>query len=329
VVDRSDSHVSQVSQVSHVSHVTGLAVRPNANTRMVEALPRVEAAWLDEAYERARATLQTLPMNVPGYRVVWWRGREVGHYDLPAHPAAYAVVGRHMQCDVVLGTDPTIALRHVMMRAAALEDGTVALRVLDLRTARGFYLDDDDERRSIAAVGPVALRIGRYALAALPSCAELPEARPPTTMLDAGALPKAGPPDMRTSTVTTLPPAPRLEEVARPGPEGAFARVTLRRGEASATVELTEEVLDAGLLVGRAERCEAGLRGVLNESVSRVHLLLLRERGAVHAFDLASLQGTFAAEQRVRRVRMPDRGATLRLAVRDPVLLDWYARSLA
>ena len=78
------------------------------------------------------------------------------------------------------------------------------------------------------------------------------------------------------------------------------------------------------MLVGRAERCEARLRAVLTESVSRVHLLLLRSTASVHAFDVASMQGIFADGERVRRVRMPERGGTLRLASKDPVLLEWH-----
>jgi hypothetical protein len=58
-----------------------------------------------------------------------------------------------------------------------------------------------------------------------------------------------------------------------------------------------------------------------------VHLLLLREHGAVCAFDCASMQGVYAGGERVRRVRLPDGGGTLRLATRDPVTLEWHPRA--
>jgi hypothetical protein len=99
--------------------------------------------------------------------------------------------------------------------------------------------------------------------------------------------------------------------------------VTLRRGEASASVDLPETALDAGVLVGRADRCETRVRAVLTESISRVHVLLLREHGVVHAFDAASMQGVWANGERVRRVRLPDGGGTLRLASKDAVTLEW------
>jgi hypothetical protein len=104
------------------------------------------------------------------------------------------------------------------------------------------------------------------------------------------------------------------------------ATLTLRRGRAEATVEVPAAALDVGVLVGRAERCEPELRRVLTESVSRVHVLLLRERGQVYAFDVASTQGMFSDGVRVRRVVLLDGGSALRLASKDPVLLEWQPR---
>jgi hypothetical protein len=120
-----------------------------------------------------------------------------------------------------------------------------------------------------------------------------------------------------------MPPLSMLEDVPRDVAAPGHAKVTLRRGGAWATVELPDHALEAGVLVGRAERCETRLRPVLSESVSRVHVLLLREHGVVHAFDVASMQGLWANGARVRRVRLSERGGTLRLASKDPVLLEW------
>jgi hypothetical protein len=269
-------------------------------------------------------------MDVPGVRLVWCCGPELGWYDLPAHRRAYAVVGRHTKCDVVLASDAAVALRHVLVRATSLDDGAVAVRVLDLRTGLGFYLDDDGERRALAAVGPLALRVGRYALVALPSGSQVPEERPLPQVVAAPAMPThSARSSARITSVTTLPPAPMLQDVLRDVSAPSFARVTLRRGGAWASVDLPDAALDAGVLVGRADRCETRLRSVLTESVSRVHLLLLREHGEIHAFDVASTQGVYADGQRVRRLRLPDRGGTLRLASKDPVLLEWHPRASA
>jgi hypothetical protein len=309
------------------SHITGLAKVPNANTRFATTGPRLEAEWLDEAYRRAR-DLDTSPMTAAGVRLVWWRGDELGWHDLVAHPHAYAVVGRHTKCDVVLPSDPAVALRHLLLRATTLDDGSPALRVLDLRTGLGFHLDDDTERRALVATGPLALRVGRYALVAIPSRAELPATRPAPEIVEAPRMPiRSGHTGSLRTSVTTLPPAPTLEDVAREVAASGYSKVTLRRGGEKVSVDLPDAALDAGVLVGRAYRCEERLRAVLTESVSRVHLLLLREHGAVCAFDCASMQGVHADGERVRRVRLPDAGGTLRLATKDPVILEWHPRA--
>ena len=313
------------------SHVSSMVRTPNANTRFVSAGPRVETLWLDEAYDRARR-LEAPPMTAPGVRLVWCRGDELGYHDLVAHPRAYAVVGRHTRCDVTLPNDPAVALRPVLVRATALDDGTPAVRVLDLRTGLGFHLDDDVERRAVVATGVLAMRLGRYALLALPSRVELPAERPAPEIVEAARMPTAGfgPPEpirSSRSSIRCLPPAPRLDDIARDVAAPGHGKVTLRRGGSWASVELSEDALDAGVLLGRADRCETRLRSVLTESVSRVHLLLLREHGAVHAFDVASMQGVYAAGERVRRVRLPEEGGTLRLASKDAVLLEWHPRT--
>ena len=291
---------------------------------MVPAGPRVETLWLDEAYARAQA-IDAPPMARPGVRLVWSRGGELGWRDLSATPGDFAVVGRHSQCDIVLPFDPAVALRHLLVRVTTLDDGTLATRLLDLKTGLGFYLDDDVERRALVASGPVALRVGRYALVALPAGVPLPETRPAAEVVDAPVMPTTGA-GKTTTRVTTLPPVPMLEDIARDVAGPGSARVTLRRGVAWARVDVSETALNVGVLVGRADRCEPRLRSVMTDSVSRTHVLLLRELGVVTAFDVASTQGVYAAGQRVRRAKLPDRGATLRLAAKEPVILEWHPR---
>jgi hypothetical protein len=320
---------------------------------MTGGLPRLQPTSLDEAYARARA-LDAPALRAPGYRLFWCLGDDEGYLDVFARSSSYAVVGRHTRCDAVLGDDPTVALRHLLIRATRLADGTLAVRVLDLRTHFGFRLDGEASQRALVATGPLAMWVGMYALVALPSETPPPSVRPPTELVDAPRLPVAA---ATTGTghvsVTTLPPAPLLEDLAMSVSRSAnaanaanaansanaananggsmerirhdLARVVLRRGEKAASIDLSESALESGVLVGRSERCASGLIDALNESVSRVHLLLLREQGAVYAFDLASTQGTFAGGEPVRRVKLRDSGsAELRLASREPVFLEWH-----
>ena len=171
--------------VTPQSHVSVARRRSNDNTRWVPPGPGLETAGLDEAYERARAIDAPVPADAAGVRLVWCRDAEIGWLDLPASRQRYAIVGRHTRCDVVLPSDAAVALRHVLVRATSQVDGQVALHVLDLRSGLGFYLDDDVEQRALAAIGPVALRIGRYALVGLPWGVALPDVhvRPPSSSM--------------------------------------------------------------------------------------------------------------------------------------------------
>jgi hypothetical protein len=305
------------------SHISIVARQPNANTRLAAPGPHIDPEDLDDAYARARAL--DAPRPPDAVRLVWMKGDELGFLELSAKRDAFAVVGRHSECDVVLAADPALALRHLLVRAVTLEDGSIATRILDLKTGQGFHLDDDAQRRALVASGPVALRLGRYALVALPP-GELPEVRPGTSILDAPSLPATRAPGYVT-LVTTLPPAPMLEDIARDIASAGLARITLRHGSAWASVDVSEAALDAGVLVGRADRCETRLRPALTDGISRTHVLLLREHGVVHAFDVASTQGVYADDKPVRRVRMPDAGGTLRLGTSAPVMLEWHPRA--
>lgn len=308
-----------------LSHISRLVPLPNANTRLVTVGPRVETSWLDEAYVRA-VSLDAPGMAQPGFRLVWVRGPEIGYLDLSAEKRAFAVVGRHTRCDIVLGADAAVGLRHALVRVAALEDGSAVLHLLDLRTSLGFHLDDDVERRSLTVGGPLAVRIGRYALVALPAGQPLPKTRPATDVIDAPPKHAYAPRPLGRTSVTLHLPPPTLEDIARDMATRGKARVTLRRGTAWATTDLPDEALDRGVLVGRADRCESSLRRVMTESISRVHVMLLREHGIVRAYDLASEQGLYMENRPVRRVTLPDTGGTLRLAITDPVHFEWHPR---
>jgi hypothetical protein len=247
----------------------------------------------------------------PGVRLFWSRGPELRTYDLPALGAEYAIIGRHSSCDFVLEGDEAVSLRHLLARAVVLDDGAVALRLLDLRAALPFYLEDGEARRSLLCAGPVALQLGSYVLGALP--------------YEAGGGPEGSP--CRTH-VSVLPPPPELASGYRAPPARALRTAVARAGVVvelerrawRAAVELADDALDAGILVGRAERCTAPLRPVLHGGVSRAHLLLLRERDELYAYDLCSLQGTYVDGRRARRCRLSE-GSELQMASRDPVTL--------
>jgi hypothetical protein len=305
----------------------------------------LDVLGLQHAYERAKYlhAARPVPPGSVGYRVFWVYRDNVQSIDLPAHAnGEHLVIGRHTQCDVVLPADPTIALRHLLVRAVILPDGTVGTRIMDLRTTLAFHVDDGAPCRSIFAVGPIAIRLGAYAIVLLPvDSRSLPAQLPKPVVARAAVTPNASPmgpyrsparPDhsiFRSSHITILPRMPHLQDLppseprTRNGP--ACARILLDRGSDQASVDATESELDSGILIGRAEKCErGGLRSVLDISISRAHVLLLRENGVTTAFDLASTQGTFAYGRRVRSQRLAGTGSTLALG--RTVRLHWMER---
>lgn len=308
------------------------------------------------------------PMKEVGYRLYWMNDRILGSREITAQPAGYAVVGRHGSCDVILDQDErVVSLRHVIVRAAALDDGFPLISVLDLQTTGGFDLSDGSKQRSIAASGPVVFRIGTCSLVALPSSGRFPDELP-VPVVEAGDLerhrvaavaiprgevpvrpageavreaeprPREGAPPvsritlMRHSVILSeRPSAGPLVRDASYVPTGEGYEVILEsRPKGSPTqmagVRLTNADLEHGVLIGRADKCvDEGLRSILVSYVSRVHVLLIREKGACHLYDCASLLGTFVERERVRFLALDDTGTTVHLAGYHGVTLHWRA----
>ncbi len=340
------------------SHVRPpLSRTKNRNTELFAGIRHEPSLDLRKAYELARGVVKMQPDPRAGHRLVWARGTAFASSMLAASDPV-ALVGRHTQCDVVLGDDPFVALRHLLVRSIALPSGGLALRVFDLHTSLGFVLPDGTRHSAIFAEGPVAIGIGEYALVALPN--ESPEARSAGTVSSDEGLPAAlpepvveTPPDAREqlqalahamspyrmnarppkhTTRITLMPCPVM--VGEPLPPsigrlvGGRWAITLARGPRHATVTVTEDDLVRGVIIGRSEKCHSEeLRRITDVSTSRAHVLLLRESGATYAYDLASTQGTFANGAKVRRVALSDESAMLILGQGDAAVRMFWHRA--
>ena len=336
----------------------------NAATQCSKSLGLVDSAQAmgmsaNQAYQLALRAERARPARAtPGFRLYWMTSRELGSIDLGAGSAPFLVVGRHTQCDVVLRADPTVALRHVLVRAEQLDDGCALLHVLDLHTHNGFVLADGTSERSMATAEPVFLRVGAYGLVALPSGVALPEelaaptaerrAAPPYRVKAAPVAPSPHPipcpwpspspsPSPRAphrpapaSHITLMPRPVDLSERAPNASGAGDYELVLHAAERSAGVRLSVDDLDRGVLVGRAPRCvDAGLQAVLNMAISRVHLLLIRDRLGCTAYDLASTQGTYHDARRVRSLALADSGTALGLAMAGSVQLHWRGLAAA
>ncbi|MEO6419794.1 MAG: FHA domain-containing protein [Polyangiaceae bacterium] len=299
----------------------------NANTRFagISPPPSLDTDALRDAYRIVENVSRAMrPMDVPGYRLFWVHGTSFGSIEIPAVEGVYKVVGRHSRCDVVLGEDPEIALRHLLIRAVTMPGDGVALRMLDLHTSLGFHLGEDEPARSMFARGPVSLRVGRYALVAMPSGGgDAPvDFSPPLIEHAQGSPYRSASPRPRAVThITIYPGAPMVDELLARA--SSTARITFRRGQRSHTIDLGDAELERGILIGRADKCNRTMAVMLGGSISRVHLLILREENGLFVFDLASTHGTFARGQRVRRFRLPNHPETIVLGANE-VALHWH-----
>jgi len=283
-------------------------------------------------------------MAGPGYRLFHVGGGARAWIDLGARRDAFAIVGRHSCCDLALDGDPEVALRHLLVRAEPGTDGgPPMLRLLDLHTELGFRLGAGDEREresSAVVVGPVAVRLGRHALIAFPSSssqvAEVPAELPPLMVEPTGASPyRHKPPDVappaaapRWTHVSLYGRSPSLHDLRSTG-DGELsdppssARIALERHGGGQSLDISDAELDMGVLIGRASKCDRRFARLLDEKVSRTHLLILRDGSETAAYDLASTNGTYLNGTRQKRFHLPDVGATLAIGL-GGVKLHWH-----
>ncbi len=93
--------------------------------------------------------------------------------------------------------------------------------------------------------------------------------------------------------------------------------VTSPRG--AATVVVGRDALQAGILLGRSRRCDAG-RVLSDRKISRVHLLIIEIAGVLYAMDTASSNGVFGDAHRERARRL-ESGTSLSLS--DVAKVEW------
>jgi hypothetical protein len=328
------------------SHVTLTRQRVNANTCMPGTASlrafALDAVDLRQAYQAAATIHRSLPpMAGPGYRIMQASMGSRTWIDLAASRDAFAVVGRHSCCDLALDGDPEVALRHLLLRAEPATATATAtgqpsgsmLRVLDLQTHLGFCFEQGERESSAVVTGPVALRVGRHAIVAFPSDAtEIPAELPPMMVEPVSASPyrhhptdAPAPSAPRWTHVSLYGPAPSLHEVkgasfAEDAPPTSragttTARIALARQGGGQSVDIADAELETGVLIGRASKCDPRFARLLDDKVSRTHLLILRDRTETAAFDLATTNGTYLDGKRQRRFTLPETGATLSIGL--------------
>jgi hypothetical protein len=115
----------------------------------------------------------------------------------------------------------------------------------------------------------------------------------------------------RPPSLHDLRPLGDHEETSSP----SSARLALERHGGGQSVEVADTELDTGVLIGRASKCDRRFARLLDDKVSRTHLLILRDGRETAAYDLASTNGTYLDGKRRRRFTLPDEGATLSIGL--------------
>jgi hypothetical protein len=328
--------------LASASELTEDARQPPRSAPGVRPPEGGSAAQLNDAYVFGARLLVDQPAACRvGYRLFFVHNRDLGWIDLEASSTVYAVLGWHDNCDLQLPKLPGIANRQLLASCSLLADGSPALRLLDLQTGQPFTIDGQP-RQSISVSGPLLIGLGEKRCAL--GCVPLPEFHQQRGALHTGQeLPAYDtseaevPPEqsmrmLRRTHITVMPRSVRISDLPVPAAPAAAptgsARLTLRRQARAVSIELSEADLYAGLIIGRAETCmDRGLRQVLSGQISRLHVLLLAERGRVYAMDLCSTNGTWHNGQRVRRIHLSDSGTRLVLSGNDSkVELTWHPR---
>lgn len=323
---------------------------PNSATIMSQAAVPLRAggsarALFVAAYERFAEVCRA--HEEPGLAVIAVderTGRAEGLARLSARvqrPVA-TIVGRHDHCDLYLQAREQLALRQL---AIVLEPVTswqrgatnVRYRLLDLRTQAAMIDEDGKQLRGLVAEGPAIVRCGGYCVFALP-------------LGDPSDWPARG-----EDAWSMLPARVYLDELER-APLGTMPRVELRQkspretfitrtggprdtsvrlaqGDAAGVLEIHtpnrrleltigEDALRDGVLLGRYDRCDARAAIGEDESLSRVHALLIRTDERLVLVDTASSNGTFEDGEPARLVVL-DRELELRLGKRTFARWRW------
>ncbi|MEM9488146.1 MAG: FHA domain-containing protein [Myxococcota bacterium] len=265
-----------------------------------------------------------------------------------------AIIGRHGMADLYLEGDASLSLRHMtLLLWPARADGEVRFRLVDLRTRTAFQDENSRQYESLVAEGPLFIRCGSYVLffivtgdqIAWPDSAEDGwDCIPERVYLETGEAEPDRWQRKRAVRDARKPKGKGERKEARqaitlvqsvPGPVRARTRLVEPDEESIGTLRITAEsgmhklVIGAqaargGILLGRYSRCDVdGSQLLTNESISRVHLLLVSIEDRLYAVDTASTHGTWVrSEDREIRIEPLEPGIDLSLG-EDLVQLRW------
>lgn len=189
-------------------------------------------------------------------------------------------IGRHDFVDLALPLDDALSLRHLMFVVRKEADG-VHLTALDLSSSNGLQLETGDAVRRVDAAGHLVLCASDFVFFCVPTGQPLPWN-----------------PDAAQPFSTLSPRQPRVPSRRRVNDARIAGSVELGSAFGFQLTAVSKGALERGVLVGRDGRCDVSTP--LN-SVSRVHVVLLRLDDEVHLFDAGSTNGTWRLDAEVKR----------------------------
>lgn len=263
-----------------------------------------------------------------------------------------AIVGRHDHCDLYLDGSSTLALRQLAIVLGPVESWArgatkVRYRILDLHTASGMRDEDGRGLRGMRAEGPSIVRCAGYALFVLPvgdpddwpehaddAWAMLPDrvyfdeldAQPRGTSarLLHPAPPPAPSPSRSRQTLITRTRGPLDTSMCLVDRSDLAGTLAITGPHRRVHLDVGHDALRNGVLLGRYDRCDVTTNGG-DETVSRVHALLLHDDDRLLVIDTSSTHGTRIAGDERERVIVIDRDLELQLGYDTRVRWAWVA----
>lgn len=294
------------------------------------------------AFLAAYETLEELAEIVSGpaflLAAVDPRGNVTASLALPDRRAL--ILGRHTECGLRI-QDTTVALRQVAALARC-EGERLIIHVRDLGTDAPFITEDGTASSGVMADGPLYIALGSVAVWFLPwpgtrftaSAEQVWDALPARTFIDRRA-PEAGvrralvdeparslstrpPPSMESTQVTHFEAPLLLDDGDEPEVGWGTLKIS-RAGGPRVQRSVSAERLEQGILLGRYDRCSLVIQTPQN-TLSRVHVLLLRIGGEVWIVDTASTNGVERGGERVLAEVLRDSD---RLELGSEITLEW------
>lgn len=233
-----------------------------------------------------------------------------------------AIIGRHSRATLALPRNhATAALRHLALLVHT-DAGRPVARLLDLQTEIGFADPLGRRFEAIRTDGLTFLSAGGAVLMLVPTGPHFhldadPErawaAVPPRRWLET----RSGHRSVDLPSLRSQAEPRETTIQAEDGPRGCGRQLcrageipvglaSVASGEDETHILISGRALDEGFLIGRYDRCEVG-GPEADESLSRVHLLVVREGKKIIAIDTASTNGTYLGDDRVHLLELAER----------------------